>query len=174
MFCPPQEQATAGRRGRLRCLPGVKGLHTGRTLPLTSPPPRTPTPPGGQNMIPGSDTSGPSSLPLGGLSEVEYSAEGQILHWGPGAFASDLRQVWRNVGKISAPGAHLVARFGGIDDRKADPLSLIEMSFDGSGFELRTITPAGSASTGQRQDLHFSRSNAQAREEHDVWAIWPG
>lgn len=101
---------------------------------------------------------------------VEYSYEGQILHSSPEAFASDLRQVWRNVGKISAPGARLVVRFGGINDRKADPLSIIKMSLEGSGFELQAIKPAGSASSGQRQALHFSRPS----EEHDVWAVRAG
>ncbi len=63
-----------------------------------------------------------------------------------------------------------VVRFGGINDRKADPLSIIEASLRGSGFEVRAVTPAGSASSGQRQALHFARSSGEAREEHDVWA----
>jgi len=107
---------------------------------------------------------------LGGPSEVDYSADGQILHSSPEAFASDLRQVWRNVGKISAPGARLVVRFGGINDRKADPLSIIKVSLEGSGFDLLTITSAGSASSGQRQALYFSRLSDEARQEHDIWA----
>lgn len=107
---------------------------------------------------------------LGGPAKVEYSAEGQILHSSPKAFASDLRRVWRNVGKISAPDAQLVVRFGGINDRKADPISIINVSLEGSGFELQTITPAGSASSGQRQALHFSRPSDDARQEHDIWA----
>lgn len=109
---------------------------------------------------------------LGGPSEVEYSAEGQILHSSPEIFASDLRLVWRNVGEISASGARLVVRFGGINDRKVDPLSIIRMSLEGSGFELQAIESAGSASSGRRQALHFSSSNGDAREEHDIWAIW--
>lgn len=111
---------------------------------------------------------------LGGSSEVEYSAQGQLLHSSPEAFASDLRQVWRNVGGICAPGARLVVRFGGINDRNADPLSIIKTSLEGSGFEIQSVEPAGSASNGQRQALHFSRSNVQAREEHDLWATWSG
>lgn len=111
---------------------------------------------------------------LGGPSEVEYSTEGQILHSSPEAFALDLRQVWRNVGRISAPGARLVVRFGGINDRKADPLHIIRTSLEGSGFELQKITPAGSASNGQRQALHFSRTSSAAREEHDILAVRVG
>ena len=111
---------------------------------------------------------------LGGPSEVEYSVQGQLLHSSPAAFTSDLQQVWRNVGEICAPGARLVVRFGGINDRKADPLSLIKASLEESDFEIQSITPAGSAANGQRQALHFSPSNVQAREEHDIWAIWSG
>ena len=111
---------------------------------------------------------------LGGPPEVDYSAEGQVLHSNPEAFASDLRQVWRNVGKISAPGAHLVIRFGGINDRKADPLSIVRMSLESSGFELQRVTPAGSASNGKRQAIHFSPTNGEAREEHDIWAVRAG
>jgi hypothetical protein len=109
---------------------------------------------------------------LGGPSEVEYSAKGQLLHSSPETFASDLRLVWRNVGAICSPGARLVVRFGGINDRKADPLSIIKLSLEGSGFEIRAVTSAGRASGGKRQALHFSRSNNEAREEHDVLAIW--
>ncbi len=107
---------------------------------------------------------------LGGPSEVDYSAEGQILHSSPEAFASDLRSVWRNVARICAPGACLVVRFGGINDRKADPLSIIKMSLEDSGFDLQAIKSAGSASSGKRQALHFSRATGEAREEHDIWA----
>jgi len=111
---------------------------------------------------------------LGGPPEVEYSNEGQLLHSSPEDFASDLRRVWQNVGRINAPGACLVVRFGGINDRKADPLSIIKMFLEGSGFELQTIKPAGSASSGRRQALHFSRPSGEAREEHDIWAVYVG
>lgn len=57
---------------------------------------------------------------------------------------------------------------------RPDPLSVIRMSLEGSGFEIQTITPAGSAASGQRQALHFSRTNGEAREEHDVWATRSG
>lgn len=111
---------------------------------------------------------------LGGPPEVEYSAASQLLHSSPETFASELRSVWQNVGAVCAPGARLVIRFGGINDRKADPLSIIKASLDGSGFDLRSVESAGSAANGQRQALHFSRSSVQAREEYDLRAIWSG
>lgn len=111
---------------------------------------------------------------LGGPPEVEYSAASQLLHSSPDIFASELRSVWRNVGAVCAPGARLVIRFGGINDRKADPLSIIRASLEGSGFELQSVASAGSAANGQRQALHFSRPSVQAREEHDLRAVWSG
>lgn len=88
--------------------------------------------------------------------------------------SANLRQVWRNVGQISAPGARLVIRFGGINDRKTDPLSIIKMSLKGSGFKLQTVTSAGSASSGERQAVHFSQTNGEAHEEQDLWTVWSG
>ena len=61
-----------------------------------------------------------------------------------------------------------------INDRKADPLSIVDASLKGSGFKVQTVKPAGSASSGQRQALHSSRGAGKAREEHDVGATWCG
>ena len=77
------------------------------------------------------------------------------MHSSPEAFASDLRSVWCNVGEICAPRARLVVRFGGISDRKADPLAIIGMSLKGSGFDIQAVEPAGSASSGNRQACIF-------------------
>jgi hypothetical protein len=111
---------------------------------------------------------------LGGPAEVEYSRDGQVLHSSPEVFASQLKLVWKNVGAVCAQRAQLVVRFGGINDRKADPLSIIELSLADSGFKVRTIKPAGSASSGNRQALHFSRPVGEPRAEYDVWATWCG
>lgn len=111
---------------------------------------------------------------VGGPPRVEYSARGQIGHQSPQAFASQLRQAWRNVAAVCAPGARLVVRFGGINDRKADPLSILGLSLEGSGFEVQKVEPAGSASSGNRQAVQFSRPGGEAREEHDVWAVAAG
>lgn len=82
--------------------------------------------------------------------------------------------MWRNVGEVCTPGARLVVRFGGINNRKADPLTIIKKSLEGSGFELQKIELAGFASSGVRQALHFSHYSGENREEHDIWAIWSG
>jgi hypothetical protein len=107
---------------------------------------------------------------LGGESRVEYSNAGQLGHPSPAAYADQLRRVWKNVASIAAPDAQLIVRFGGITDRKADPLSIVKSSIKESGWKIATIKSAGSASSGKRQSLHFARTSSAARDEYDVWA----
>src|SRR3954452_4237635 len=49
---------------------------------------------------------------------------GDDRHSSPTTFASELRSVWRDVAEICVPGAQLVVRFGGINDRKAEALTI--------------------------------------------------
>lgn len=107
---------------------------------------------------------------LGGESRVEYSNAGQLGHPSPGAYADQLRTVWKNVASVTASDAQLIVRFGGIADRKADPLSIIKSSLKESGWRIATVKPAGSAASGKRQSLHFARTSSAARDEYDVWA----
>lgn len=109
---------------------------------------------------------------LGGQSHVDYSNVGQIGHSSPEVFASQLRTVWQNVGAYCVPNARLVIRFGAINNRKIDSLSLLQQSLKDSGWTIHAIEPAGTASKGRRQALHFSHSHQRAIEEHDVWGIW--
>ena len=111
---------------------------------------------------------------LGGPADVDYRQQGQIGHSSPHSFALQLGQVWRNVGSVCAPDAHLVVRFGGINDRKADPLGILMTSFEGTGWSVLRCEPAGSAARGRRQALHFAHCRNRAIEEHDVWAVWQG
>lgn len=107
---------------------------------------------------------------LGGESCVDYSNAGQLGHPSPAAYADQLRTVWNNVAAVAAPDAQLIVRFGGIADRKADPLSIVKSSIKESGWKIATIKPAGSAASGKRQALHFARTSTAARDEYDVWA----
>jgi hypothetical protein len=109
---------------------------------------------------------------LGGPPLVDYSMRGQISHSGPEQFASQLGEVWRNVGAVCATGAKMVIRFGAINDRKLDALALLRRSLSGTGWEITDVQSAGSASQGRRQALHFSPSGKGAIEEHDVWGEW--
>ena len=74
---------------------------------------------------------------LGGKSDVDYSAEGQISHNSPQSFAAGLRQVWQNAAQVSTKNAQLIIRFGGINDRKVDPLSIIEHFLQNSSWKIK-------------------------------------
>ncbi len=105
---------------------------------------------------------------------VDYSAKGQISHSSPDVFATQLKYVWQNVGALCVPGARLVIRFGAINDRKVDSLSLLKQSLQKSGWDIKTINSAGTASSGKRQALQFSHPSKGAIEEHDIWGLWEG
>lgn len=108
---------------------------------------------------------------MGGPEEVSYTQKDQIIHSSPEEFASDLRQVWRNVLEVSTPQARLVIRFGGIQDRRADPLSLIKSSLSDSGWRIIDIVSAGSATRGKRQADTFLRTKTEPLVEYDVEAV---
>lgn len=108
---------------------------------------------------------------VGGPPSTDYSAERQLTHQSPDAFAADLRTVWRRVASAARPGARLVVRFGGINDRKVDPLDVLKASLEGSGWRTVTLRSAGSASKGRRQALTFATEPTAARNEYDLWAV---
>jgi hypothetical protein len=110
----------------------------------------------------------------GGSPTVDYSTSGQLDHSNPANFAAQLRKVWLNVGAVCQPGARLIIRFGGINDRKVAPLPILKQSLEDSGWRIQTLKSAGYASQGRRQALHFSNANKKALEEYDVWARWEG
>ncbi len=106
---------------------------------------------------------------VGGESHVDYSTTTQISHRSPDLFAADLRKVWINIGLVSKPGAKLVIRFGGINNRKADPLSILRSSLSDTDWKIQTIKSAGVPSKGRRQAETFT-SVAKPVAEYDVWA----
>ena len=108
---------------------------------------------------------------LGGDTQVNYSRSGQISHRDPQSFVQNLRDVWTNLAAIAKPGARLVVRFGGINERRhVDPLALLKELLQGTAWRSQTIIPAGSASHGRRQAQTFFADRQKAIEEHDVWA----
>jgi hypothetical protein len=112
---------------------------------------------------------------LGGSSRIDYRVEAQVSHRGRDAFLADLRQVWINVGKCSAPDATLVVRFGSIGDRAvADPAAFIAASFADTGWCIESKVDARSAARGKRQAATFGAAQNAARDEVDVWAVWQG
>lgn len=101
---------------------------------------------------------------------MEYSNIDQLEHSSPDEFAAQLSAVWLNTAAVAADDARLIIRFGGISDRKADPLMILKASLADSPWTIQTIKDAGSADRGKRQSQHFARGGAAAQPEHDVWA----
>lgn len=108
---------------------------------------------------------------LGGSDTVDYSNRRQVVHSSPEDFAHDLRTVWRNTASVCSDKAKMIIRFGGITDRKANPLELIKNSIDDSGWRVTTLRKAGSATEGKRQANTFLRTKTKPMVEYDVWAI---
>ncbi len=108
---------------------------------------------------------------VGGPDAVEYTNRAQVVHSSPEDFAADLRQVWRNAENVCAEDAKMVIRFGGITDRRANPLELIKSSFIDSGWRITTARKAGTASEGKRQADSFLRTKSKPVNEYDVWAV---
>ena len=107
---------------------------------------------------------------VGGPDSVDYSNRNQVIHSSPRDFADDLREVWRNVKNVCANDARMVIRFGGITNRTANPLDIIKGSLYGSGWRIRTIRRAGTATDGKRQADAFLRNKTKPMVEYDVWA----
>jgi len=108
---------------------------------------------------------------MGGPSSTDYSNRGQLEHGSPEVFSNELRKVWANTAVHSREGARLVIRFGGINDRQADPTGVVKESLKKSGWELVTIVAAGRSPSGRRQVEHFGRGERSTPiEEFDVWA----
>lgn len=108
---------------------------------------------------------------VGGPDVVDYTNRNQVVHSSPEHFAADLRQVWRNAKKVCAKDATMVIRFGGIPDRRADPLNLIKSSVIDSGWRITTTKKAGTATEGKRQADSFLRTKSMPMIEYDVWAV---
>lgn len=108
---------------------------------------------------------------VGGPDAVSYTNRDQVVHSSPEDFVDDLRKVWRNTAKVCADDAKLVIRFGGITDRRANPLDLIKNSLRDSGWRIVTIKAAGSAKEGRRQADSFQRTKTSPLAEYDVWAV---
>jgi DNA modification methylase len=107
---------------------------------------------------------------LGGADEVQYLGNTQLQHSCPEVFTQELNKVWTGVAEHCKKNAGLVVRFGGINDRKADPLMIIKESFVNTNWKIATIRSAGFSNEGRRQALHFKKEASDPREEFDLWA----
>lgn len=65
----------------------------------------------------------------------------------------------------------MVIRFGGITDRRVDPLVLIQSSLSDGGWRITTIREAGSATRGKPQADAFLRTKTKPMFEYDVSSV---
>jgi hypothetical protein len=107
---------------------------------------------------------------LGGAAQVPYRFNGQLRHTSAKDFIGDLSMVWQNAARMCKAGARLVVRFGGINDRKEQPLTLLKESLHESGWHINTALPAGDATHGKRQADQFLGAGEEAIAEYDVYA----
>jgi hypothetical protein len=107
---------------------------------------------------------------VGGPEHVDYSYGVQLTHRSLSSFIVDLQVVWRNVADVSDDRAHLVFRFGAINDRLVDPCDVIRQSLQNTPWRLRTIVDAGTAHLGKRQSDTFVRRPQAPIIEFDAWA----
>lgn len=108
---------------------------------------------------------------VGGPDVVDYTNRNQVVHSSSEDFAADLRRVWRNVETVSAEDAKMVIRFGGIPDRRANPLDIIKSSLIDSGWRITTTRKAGTATEGKRQADSFLRTRSNPMIEYDIWTV---
>lgn len=112
---------------------------------------------------------------LGGPNTVEYSPpKEELAHNSADAFVANLAAVWNNVASACRSKAQLVARFGAINERKADPRELMRESLAMAGWRLRTACRAGSANDGRRQAVQFRLKSSSPITEYDFYAVLAG
>lgn len=108
---------------------------------------------------------------VGGPDTVDYTRHNQMTHSSPSDFVANLRQVWHNVGCVSADSAKMVIRFGSLASQRTDSLDLIKESLYGNGWRITTIKRAGTAAGGNRQADTFLRTATKPKIEYDIWAV---
>lgn len=110
---------------------------------------------------------------LGGPPTVDYSTRKQLEHNSPESYALQLSRVWKNCRRVAHPRARMIIRFGGVPSRPVDPLRIVRMSLDNTGWRIQTRCDAGTAGQGKRQGDQFGVQST-ARAEFDLWAIRTG
>jgi hypothetical protein len=109
---------------------------------------------------------------LGGPDTVDYaSREVDLAHSSPEAFVRQLAEVWKNVRRVCKRDAMLVVRFGGIQDRKCDPVKMLKESLRLADWNLVTLRSAGTALDGRRQASQFFEATNAPRREYDFYAV---
>jgi hypothetical protein len=109
---------------------------------------------------------------LGGPPKVDYAShEADLAHSSPHTFVQQLADVWKNVRRVCKRDAALVVRFGGIQDRKCDPVEMMKESLRAANWNLVTLRSAGTALDGRRQASHFLGATKASQLEYDFYAV---
>lgn len=107
---------------------------------------------------------------LGGPDHVEYrQPRGQLEHTGADHFAAGMGVVWRNMSKRTTTDARLIIRYGGIHDRKAEPMGILKASMVASGWKIMTAHAVPDSDHGKRQVRQFQASPKKGVAEYDVY-----
>jgi hypothetical protein len=107
---------------------------------------------------------------LGGPDCVEYrQPEGQLEHLSAAHFAAEMGRVWENVASHTTEGARLIIRYGGINDRAAEPMDVLKKSLVDSGWRMVTARAVPDSDSGRRQVRQFQSEPKKAITEHDVY-----
>lgn len=107
---------------------------------------------------------------LGGPDQVEYrQRESQLEHSSADHFAKELGRVWKNVGRHTTKDARLVIRYGGIHDRRDDPMGVLKKSLIDSGWKMKTAKKVRESAASRRQVIQFGAEPKDAITEHDVY-----
>jgi hypothetical protein len=105
---------------------------------------------------------------LGGSEDVSYTADTQVTHASPEKFAADLAKVWNRLADQAASDARMIVRFGAINDRPVDPVSIIRQSLQQTPWRVVHMRDAGLSSSGRRQASSFNEDVSPALEEVDI------
>lgn len=107
---------------------------------------------------------------LGGPDDVEYrQPKTQLEHNSVDHFAGEMACVWKNMTKLSTVRTRLIIRFGGIHDRKAEPMDLLRQSLAQAGWVVSTSKRVPDSDTGRRQVRQFQASPKASIAEHDIY-----
>lgn len=108
---------------------------------------------------------------MGGPSYVEYcQSKDEVSHKSAREFAAQLKSVWEHAASHSADDGFMLIRFGGINDRKAEPLEILRSSLANTAWRIKTIRNAGDANHGRRQAKQFGGNQKSPLVECDLYA----
>jgi hypothetical protein len=107
---------------------------------------------------------------LGGPPSTKNLPRQPLNHSSPDHYSHDLSLVWKNISTVCQDGAHMVIRFGGINDRKKDPIGILKKSIQYSediGWDLIKYNKAGTSKNGRRQADQFGLDLDSPVKEYD-------